>query len=100
MYKNWDPRVFDRYIKHGLRALPIAIYPLRPVSVNSAVNPLPVTLTTPKHTVVMAYFRPNFDGFIGDVTAKGEVPFLRGLKDVAKRTQQIMYALFIAASRW
>lgn len=76
MYESWDPRVFDRYVKHGLRALPAAIFHLNTVLANGAGNQLPVTLIMLEHAVVMAYFRPNFDGFIGGVTARGEVLFL------------------------
>ncbi|KAL1861574.1 hypothetical protein VTK73DRAFT_7048 [Phialemonium thermophilum] len=47
-YKTWDPRVFDAWVKYGLRDTPTKIYP----------QPGQVTLTTTKHMEVFTYNRP------------------------------------------
>jgi pimeloyl-ACP methyl ester carboxylesterase len=73
-YQAWDKRVFDRWIQHGLRELPTALFPedkatpgLMPavVSADPATTPAPskpkeVTLRTTKHQEVMTFLRPNF----------------------------------------
>lgn len=58
-YQTWDPRVLDRWIKYGIRALPTRIYPDSSKE-GSADNP--VTLTTTKHQEVWTFLRPNFAG--------------------------------------
>lgn len=73
-YQAWDKRVFDRWIRYGLRDLPTPLYP----SSSSTPGPLPaavsgepttapeppqpkeVTLTTTKHQEVMTFLRGNF----------------------------------------
>lgn len=76
-YQTWDPRVLDRWIKHGLRDLPTAIYPSPPSSVPAPATTEPtmtppapnpsdasttgLTLTTTKHQEVFTFLRPNFD---------------------------------------
>jgi hypothetical protein len=58
-YQTWDPRVLDRWVKHGLRELPTALYP-QPQSALENGN-RPVTLTTTRHQEVFSYSRPNYD---------------------------------------
>jgi pimeloyl-ACP methyl ester carboxylesterase len=47
-YETWDPRVFDAWIKYGLRDTPTKLYP----------EPGKVTLTSTKHQEVFTYYRP------------------------------------------
>ncbi|CAF9926713.1 MAG: hypothetical protein ALECFALPRED_003511 [Alectoria fallacina] len=62
-YQSWDPRVFDLWIRYGLRSLPTAIYPKEhDGSDSSGKDDGPVTLTTTKHQEVFTFLRPNFDG--------------------------------------
>ena len=56
-YQRWDGRVFDRWVNHGLRDLPTAIYPEKSDAAN-----LPVTLMTSKHQEVWTFLRPNYQG--------------------------------------
>jgi pimeloyl-ACP methyl ester carboxylesterase len=57
-YQSWDPRVLDKWVKHGLRDLPTDVYP-DPVD---ASKDAPVTLTTPKAQEVFSYLRPKYLG--------------------------------------
>lgn len=73
-YQAWDKRVFERWIKYGLREIPTAIYPEStstpgpvPATISSepSLTPAPpqpkeVTLTTTKHQEVMTFLRPNY----------------------------------------
>lgn len=60
-YQTWDPRVLDRWVKHGLRELPTALYPdPQPQNVLENGNQ-PVTLTTTRHQEVFSFSRPNYD---------------------------------------
>ena len=59
-YQAWDPRVFDRWIRYGLRNLPTAIYPELPEQSDPR-NP-PVTLLTTKHQEVWTFQRANYGG--------------------------------------
>lgn len=79
IYRNWDPRVFNRWVKYGYRQLPTSLYRELPNSTSTASRP--VALTTSKHNVLCTYLRPNFNGFIGNVTEIGSVPFTGGLKE-------------------
>ena len=58
-YKRWDPRVLDRWIKHGLRDLPTFTHPLD----SSTTTSDKVTLTTTKHQEVFTFLRPNYEGY-------------------------------------
>lgn len=65
--KSWDPRVLDRWIEHGLRDLPTALYPNPRLPSSPSPSPSsspdpPVTLTTTKHQEVFTFLRPNFQG--------------------------------------
>ncbi|KAF2202542.1 alpha/beta-hydrolase [Delitschia confertaspora ATCC 74209] len=51
-YKTWDPRALDKYLQHGLRKTPTALYPNAP--------PSSVTLTTTKHQESWSYVRSTF----------------------------------------
>lgn len=64
MYRSWDPRVLDRWITHGLRDLPTALYPDTAViqKPGSRRGDIPVTLSTTKHQEVFSFARPNFHG--------------------------------------
>lgn len=75
-YQTWDPRVLDKWVEHGLREIPTALYP----EVNTSTSTLPavsadpvtasvqphkniereMTLKTTKHQEVMTFLRPNF----------------------------------------
>ncbi|KAH8805020.1 Alpha/Beta hydrolase protein [Xylogone sp. PMI_703] len=77
-HKKWDQRVFDRWLKYAYRKLPTQPYSDLLVAADSTSQP--VTLATSKHNMLYAYLRPNFDGFIGNVTEKGSTPFTSGLK--------------------
>jgi pimeloyl-ACP methyl ester carboxylesterase len=69
-YQAWDPRVFELFVKHGLRDTPTKLYPSAPRG--------SVTLTTTKHQEVFTYGRgheQNYDPqtgqrIKGDVTTK------------------------------
>lgn len=79
-YQAWDPRVFERWIKYGLRDLPSRLYPessstpgpipatvsTEPTVTPSAPQPKEVTLTTTKHHEVMTFLRPNYPARVGD----------------------------------
>lgn len=56
-YQSWDSRVFDRWMKFGIREVPTAIH-----QSNSMKDEKAVTLTTTKHQEVFSFFRPNFRG--------------------------------------
>jgi pimeloyl-ACP methyl ester carboxylesterase len=68
-YRTWDPRVLDRWIEHGLRPTPTAIYPSpsrsrfrspsAPASEGEGEGEGEVTLTTTKHMECFTYFRPQ-----------------------------------------
>ena len=58
-YQAWDPRVLDRWIKHGLRDLPTLLHP--DPSETPASEPK-VTLTTPVPQEVFTFLRPNYQG--------------------------------------
>ncbi|KAJ6134612.1 hypothetical protein N7523_000934 [Penicillium sp. IBT 18751x] len=51
--EDWDPRVFERWIKFGYRDLPTAIYP-------TSTEPGAVTLTTTKYQETMMYTHINY----------------------------------------
>jgi pimeloyl-ACP methyl ester carboxylesterase len=51
-YQSWDPRVLERWLVHGLRDTPTALYPTAPAG--------SVTLTTTKHQEVLTYLRQRF----------------------------------------
>ncbi|KAK2731303.1 hypothetical protein FQN57_003458 [Myotisia sp. PD_48] len=57
-YELWDERVFNKWVEHGLREFPTAIFPLE----NTNAAETPVTLTTTRHQEAFTYSRPNFDG--------------------------------------
>lgn len=74
-YQAWDPRVLAKWMEHGLRDLPTALYPevststiLPPVSADPSTASIPaekntereVTLQTTKHQEVSTFLRPNF----------------------------------------
>lgn len=54
-YKSWDPRVFQKWIDHGLRDCPTALHP------ND--HPPKVTLTTTVANEVHTFLRPNYTGY-------------------------------------
>lgn len=51
-YQAWDPRVFEAWVKHGLRDLPTPLHP-------DTKSPQ-VTLTTTKHQEVFTFLRPAY----------------------------------------
>ena len=55
LFRNWDPRVLDAYLKYGLRDVPTAVYPF-----SGSIKPGAVTLTTTKHQEAWSYLRSNF----------------------------------------
>ncbi|KAJ5647099.1 hypothetical protein N7490_003471 [Penicillium lividum] len=55
--QRWDPRARERYITHGLRSVPTAVYdPADP-----KVGPQAVTLTTTKHQESWSFTTPNLE---------------------------------------
>lgn len=60
-FQAWDSRVFDNWVKHGLRDLPTALYPKYPETdkYQSIPNQKSVTLTTTKHQEVVTFARLN-----------------------------------------
>ncbi|ORY15558.1 Alpha/beta hydrolase family-domain-containing protein [Clohesyomyces aquaticus] len=80
-YQAWDKRVFDRWIKYGLRDLPTKLYSepqsaagptpavvsTEPTVTPIAPSPNEVTLTTTKHQEVMTFLRSNFAHRPGDL---------------------------------
>ncbi|KAI9656741.1 MAG: hypothetical protein M1821_003380 [Bathelium mastoideum] len=73
-YQKWDPRVMDRWVEHGLRELPTALYPevessLKTTSENaesssassSGSEEREVTLKTTRHMEVFTFLRPLWD---------------------------------------
>ncbi|KAF2813251.1 uncharacterized protein BDZ99DRAFT_252107 [Mytilinidion resinicola] len=99
-YQAWDPRVLDRFIKHGLRELPTQLYPTststptipypatsttEPTLTPTPPQPRPVTLTTTKHQEVFTFLRPNLSPSPPDrrthpdldARANPETPFYR-----------------------
>ncbi|KAL9124321.1 MAG: hypothetical protein Q9217_006339 [Psora testacea] len=68
-YQSWDPRVLDRWIKHGLRELPTAAYPGN-ASTTRGPAETPVTLSTPRHQEVFTFLRPNFSNPFDSVTGQ------------------------------
>ncbi|KAL2151421.1 hypothetical protein VTH82DRAFT_6519 [Thermothelomyces myriococcoides] len=71
-YQAWDRRVFDLWVRYGLRDLPTELYPSSPPpssgsttgtgtsTGNNGANGPPVTLTTTKHQEVFTFLRPTF----------------------------------------
>ncbi|AEO60052.1 hypothetical protein MYCTH_2308872 [Thermothelomyces thermophilus ATCC 42464] len=66
-YQAWDRRVFDLWVRYGLRDLPTELYPSSPPS--SSGNAAsgggggggpPVTLTTTKHQELFTFLRPTY----------------------------------------
>lgn len=57
-YKTWNKRVFDLWIKYGLRDLPTALYP-EDIETGSKA----VTLTTTKAQETWTFLRPNYEGY-------------------------------------
>lgn len=51
-FRSWEPRVFDRLIKYGLRTTPTLVYPESKGE---------FTLTTTKHQESWTFLRSNFD---------------------------------------
>lgn len=56
-FSGLDPRVLENVLKHGLRKIPTALYP-----VSETVKEGAYTLTTTKHQEVWSFLRPNFEG--------------------------------------
>lgn len=54
-YRAWDPRVFEKFVKYGLRDLPTPSYPISDTTGQSA-----VTLTTTKAQEIFFYVRPSY----------------------------------------
>ena len=67
LYQSWDPRVFERWITHGIREVPAAKFPDTYSVKNSGyLADTPVTLSTSKHQEVFGFVRPNFHGIDKD----------------------------------
>lgn len=56
-YQSWDPRVFDRWCKYGIRETPTSLYPNENGS---------VTLSTTKHQECFTFLRPSWPGLSVD----------------------------------
>ncbi|KKK21440.1 hypothetical protein AOCH_000133 [Aspergillus ochraceoroseus] len=55
--RRYDPRVFDLYMRYGLRSVPTSLYP----NTESEFPPTAVTLTTTKHQEAWNLTIPNFE---------------------------------------
>jgi pimeloyl-ACP methyl ester carboxylesterase len=67
-YQKWDPRVFEKWIKYGLRDIPTAVYPSEEKpSDKTDRGTVPVTLTTTRHQEAFMSNRPVWDhsGLLG-----------------------------------
>lgn len=69
-WRRWDSRAVAKYIEHGLRPVPTALYPLDPQSSNgemssAKVTPNSVTLTTTKAQEAWTYLRFNITPYEG-----------------------------------
>lgn len=99
-YKSWDPRVFDRWIEHGLRDLPTALYPdssatpgpvpagvtAEPTLTPNAPKPKEVTLRTTRHQEVMTFLRGNFSSRPGDKEPSSAEYSISNLSAINRRT--------------
>ena len=56
-YQSWDPRVFDRWCKFGIRETPTSLHPNECGS---------VTLSTTKHQECFTFIRPSWPGLSAD----------------------------------
>lgn len=56
-YQSWDPRVFDCWLKFGIRETPTQLYPNEKGA---------VTLTTTKHQECFTFLRPSWEGMNED----------------------------------
>lgn len=56
-YQKWDQRVFERWLKFGLRDLPTALYPDERTD---STKTMPVTLVTTKHQEAWTFLRPSY----------------------------------------
>lgn len=56
-FQSWDKRVFDRWLKYGIRDTPTSLYPHERGA---------VTLTTTKHQECFTFMRPSFDAMSED----------------------------------
>ena len=57
-FSSWDQRALEKYLRHGLRTIPTAVYDL---SKNQNVTANSVTLTTSKHQEAWSYAQLSFD---------------------------------------
>ncbi|KAH7144173.1 Alpha/beta hydrolase family-domain-containing protein [Dactylonectria estremocensis] len=57
-HQAWDPRVLDRWIKHGLRQTPTELH-----LTNKDSNDHSVTLTTSKHQELFTFLRPTYRNY-------------------------------------
>jgi pimeloyl-ACP methyl ester carboxylesterase len=67
-YQSWDPRVFDRWCKFGIRETPTTLYP----NEHGA-----MTLTTTKHQECFTFLRPSWPGISEDgskIVSREKVP--------------------------
>ncbi|BCS02178.1 uncharacterized protein AKAW2_60442S [Aspergillus luchuensis] len=69
-WRRWDSRAVAKYIEHGLRPVPTALYPFDPQSSNgemssAKVTPNSVTLTTTKAQEAWTYLRFNVTPYDG-----------------------------------
>ncbi|KAK1248735.1 hypothetical protein MKX08_006955 [Trichoderma sp. CBMAI-0020] len=55
-YRDWDPRVLDRFVQYGLRD--DAVSPTSKDNQSKSQDPPPVRLTTTKHQEVFTFIRP------------------------------------------
>jgi hypothetical protein len=54
-YRAWDPRVLEKWVAFGLRAVPTLLHP--------EAQPPQVTLTTTPAQEVFTFLRPNYEGY-------------------------------------
>ncbi|RFU35408.1 Acting on peptide bonds (peptidase)/Acylglycerol lipase/Carboxylesterase, partial [Scytalidium lignicola] len=56
-YQTWNPKVFDRWLKFGIRETPTQLYPDEKGS---------ITLSTTKHQECFTFLRPSWEGMSED----------------------------------
>ena len=90
-YQSWDPRVFDRWIRYGLRDLPTATYPTMTDAEASSKREKPVTLSTSKHQEVFTFWRPNYTS---PFSPSGEVTVNRAYAPDLDPTAESIYPFY------
>lgn len=65
-YGAWDPRVFEAWLRFGLREMPTRLYPDKDAdgtAEKGSASAVAVTLTTTKHQECFTFLRPSWPGY-------------------------------------